>query len=271
MKQILSIQSAVTYGSVGNSVAAPVITKLGMQPLLINTISLAAHPGYGTIAGGATDQTQFSAILEALTTLRVLPHINNVLTGYLGDARQASPIHRMIQDWQTERHDGLYVLDPVLGDEGRLYVNSAVVDQIRQKLLPLAHIVTPNQFELGLLTESKINTVHDAAKAAMTMLQENPNLQAVIATGIAKGKIGISDVKVTRQDVNTLDYAKRPHGVAGGGDLLTAILACWLTAGHDLNAAFAAASHDAHRIIEDSASTIDIALFDNLHRLTTCC
>ena len=103
------------------------------------------------------------------------------------------------------------------------------------------------------------------------MLQQNLNLQAVIATGIENGELGISDIKVTRLDVDTLDYAKRPHGVAGGGDLLTAILACWLTAGHDLNAAFAAASRDAHRIIEDSASTIDIALFDNLHRLTACC
>ena len=132
MKQILSIQSAVTCGFVGNSVAAPVITTLGMQPLLIDTISLAAHPGYGTIAGGPADQTQFSAILEALTTLRVLPQINNVITGYLGDARQAVPIHSMIQNWQTKRHDGLYILDPVLGDGGRLYVDSAVVDQIRQ-------------------------------------------------------------------------------------------------------------------------------------------
>ena len=271
MKQILSIQSAVTFGFVGNSVAAPVITTLGMQPLLIDTISLAAHPGYGTIAGGPTDQTQFCAILKALTTLCVLPKVNNVMTGYLGDARQAGPIHSMIQNWQAERKDGLYILDPVLGDGGRLYVNNAVVDQIRQTLLPLANIVTPNQFELGLLTESKINTVHDAAKAAKTMLQQNPNLQTVIATGITNEELGISDIKVTRHNVNTLDYVKRPHGVAGGGDLLTAILACWLTAGHDLNASFAAASRDAHHIIEDSASTIDISLFDNLHRLTACC
>ena len=271
MKQILSIQSAVTYGCVGNSVAAPVITTLGMQPLLVDTISLAAHPGYGAIAGGHADQTQFSAILEALTTLRVLPQINNVMTGYLGDASQARPIHSMIKNWQTERHDGLYILDPVLGDGGRLYVDSALVDQIRQTLLPIAHIVTPNQFELGLLTDSQINTVRDATKAAKKMLQQNLNLQAVIATGIENGELGISDIKVTRLDVNTLDYAKRPHGVAGGGDLLTAILACWLTAGHDLNAAFAAASHDAHRVIDDSASAIDIALFDNLQRLTACC
>ena len=270
MKQILSIQSAVTCGFVGNSVAAPVITTLGMKPLLIDTISLAAHPGYGTIAGGPADQTQFSAILEALTTLRVLPQINSVVTGYLGDARQADPIHRMIQGWQAERPDGIYILDPVLGDGGRLYVDSAIVDQMRQKLLSVAHIVTPNQFELGLLTDSHIETAHEAAKAAKTMLQQNPNLQAVIATGIANEDHGISDLKVTRHNVTAFDYAKRPHGVAGGGDLLTAILACWLTAGHELNAAFAAASQDAHHIIDDSATAIDIALFDNLHRLTAC-
>jgi len=270
MRQILSIQSAVTCGFVGNSVAAPVITTLGMQPLLIDTISLAAHPGYGTIAGGPADQTQFSAILEALTTLRVLPQINSVVTGYLGDARQAGPIHSMIQGWQAERPDGVYILDPVLGDGGRLYVDSAIVDQIRQKLLPVAHIVTPNQFELGLLTDSHIETAHEAARAAKTMLQQNPNLQAVIATGIANEDRGISDLKVTRQNVTAFDYAKRPHGVAGGGDLLTAILACWLTAGHDLNAAFAAASQDAQHIIDDSATAIDIALFDNLHKLTAC-
>ena len=221
MKQILSIQSAVTCGFVGNSVAAPVITTLGMQPLLIDTISLAAHPGYGTIAGGPADQTQFSAILEALTTLRVLPQINSVVTGYLGDARQADPIHSMIRGWQAERPDGVYILDPVLGDGGRLYVDSAIVDQMRQKLLSVAHIVTPNQFELGLLTDSHIETAHEAAKAAKTMLQQNPNLQAVIATGIANEDRGISDLKVTRHNVTALDYAKRPHGVAGGGDLLT--------------------------------------------------
>ena len=270
MKQILSIQSAVTCGFVGNSVAAPVITTLGIQPLLIDTISLAAHPGYGKIAGGPAEQMQFSAMLEALTTLRVLPQISNVITGYLGDARQAAPIHSMVKDWQAERPDGSYILDPVLGDGGRLYVDSAVVDVIQQKLLPLAHIVTPNQFELGLLTNSQIKTVHEAIEAAKKMLQHNPNLQAIIATGIADEERGISDIKVTRHDVKALDYAKRPHGIAGGGDLLTAILACWLTAGHDLSAAFAAASRDAHSIIDNSANAIDISLFDNLHRLTAC-
>ena len=100
------------------------------------------------------------------------------------------------------------------------------------------------------------------------MLQQNLNLQ--FTHGIANENRGITDLKVTRHSVTALDYAKRLYGVAGGGDLLTAILACWLTAGHDLYAAFAAASQDAHRIIDDSATAIDIALFYNLHRLTNC-
>ena len=218
----------MTCGFVGNSVAAPVITTLGMKPLLIDTISLLRILAMANRWRPA-DQTQFRAILEALTKLHVLPQINSVVTGYLGDARQADPIHSMIRGWQAERPDGVYILDPVLGDGGRLYVDSAVVDQIRQKLLPVAHIVTPNQFELGLLTDSYIGTSNEAAKAAKKILQQNPNLQAVIATGIANEDRGISDLKVTRHNVNAFEYAKRPHGVAGGGDLLTAILACWLT------------------------------------------
>ena len=66
MKQILSIQSAVALGFVGNSVAAPVITKLGHKPILVDTMVLAAHPGYGLIAGGPAISDHFSAILKTL-------------------------------------------------------------------------------------------------------------------------------------------------------------------------------------------------------------
>ena len=102
------------------------------------------------------------------------------------------------------------------------------------------------------------------------MLRQNPLLEAVVATGINNTEQGISDLKISRHDVTERSYAKRPHGVAGGGDLLTAILSCWVTAGHDLDQAFAAASDDAHNIIDRSATAIDIELFDNLQRLTNC-
>ena len=271
MKKILSIQSAVTYGLVGNSVAAPVITKLGMQPLLVDTISLAAHPGHGTLAGGIPNQAQFNAILEALNTLGALQNISTVVTGYLGNAKQIAPIHSMIRAWQAEQPDSLYILDPVLGDEGRLYVDDDVVKKMQDKLLPMAQIVTPNQFELGLLAGIPVNSLGQAQDAANKILKKNPNLTAVIATGINNAPHGISDLNVNRQNMTEQVYSKRPHGVAGGGDLLTAILSCWLTAGHDLETAFNAASCDAHSIIDHSATDIDIALFDNLQQLTLCC
>ena len=69
MEQILSIQSTVTIGFVGNNVAGPVITHLGHQPLLVNTVALAAHPGYGLFAGGPMPDATFNAILRALSTL----------------------------------------------------------------------------------------------------------------------------------------------------------------------------------------------------------
>lgn len=270
MKKILSIQSAVTYGCVGNSVAAPVITRLGMQPLLVDTISLAAHPGYGNMAGGSLDEVQFSNILHAFNTLLVLPKLSSIITGYLGNVGQIEPIQALIKTWQAARPNGLYILDPVLGDSGRLYVDAAIVDAMKRKLLPLAHIVTPNQFELGLLTNTHVKSVAEATEAGRKMLQQNPRLNAVVATGIANLKEGISDLKISRNDVAEHNYAKRPHGVAGGGDLLTAILSCWLTAKHDLDTAFAVASQDAHRVIDRSASAIDIELFENLQQLTNC-
>ena len=270
MKQILSIQSAVTYGCVGNSIAAPVITRLGMQPLRVDTIALAAHPGYGINAGGSLDQADFTDILQSLNTLNILPKIGSVVTGYLGGAGQVAPIEAIIKSWQAARPDGRYILDPVLGDGGRLYVDAAIVATMQQRLLPLAHIVTPNQFELGLLTDMHVADVADATQAGRKMLQQNPLLEAVIATGIPNTEQGISDLKISRHDVAERRHAKRPHGVAGGGDLLTAILSCWVTAGHDADRAFAVASDDAHNIIERSATAIDIELFDNLQLLTAC-
>ena len=97
MEQILSIQSTVTIGFVGNNVAGPVITHLGHQPLMVNTIALAAHPGYGLIAGGPMPDATFNAILRALPNLRKLKTIGSVITGYLGALSQVDAISQLIR------------------------------------------------------------------------------------------------------------------------------------------------------------------------------
>ena len=99
MEQILSIQSTVTIGFVGNNVAGPVITHLGHQPLLVNTVALAAHPGYGLFAGGPMPNATFNAILGALPTLGGLKTIGTIITGYLGALNQVNAISQLIEAW----------------------------------------------------------------------------------------------------------------------------------------------------------------------------
>jgi len=185
MEQILSIQSAVTLGFVGNSVAGPVITHLGHHPLLVDSVTLAAHPGYGLVAGDKIPDDIFSSILDALPSLGALPHIGAVLTGYLGAPSQIDPITKLITAWQAERPKGHYVLDPVLGDNGRIYVDKGLVSTMRDQLLPLASFVTPNQFELQLLSGLDVHDIASADAAALHLLDQNPHLNGVVATGIS--------------------------------------------------------------------------------------
>ena len=268
MKQILSIQSAVALGFVGNSVAAPVITKLGHKPILVDTMVLAAHPGYGLIAGGPASSDHFSAILTTLPKLGALVEIDSLITGYIGTHEQVDPIAALIDEWQDIRPDAPYVLDPVLGDNGRLYVNSDIVQSMCKTLLTRAQIITPNQFELALLSGMEINNATDADHAALTLLDRHVNLRAVVVTGINNDDGKIYD-RLTEAEVQTaISYNKRPVGIAGGGDLLTAIFTSWLASGASIATSFQVASRDAHNIIDSSKGHLEIALFENLPALT---
>ena len=268
MEQILSIQSTVTLGFVGNSVAGPVITCLGHQPLLVNSVALAAHPGHGLTAGGVTPDDTFDAILGALPQLNSLSHIGTVITGYLGAPSQVKSITQLIINWAVERSNGYYILDPVLGDNGRIYVDNKLVTAIRDNLLPLASFITPNQFELGLLAEQPVFDIPSSDIAAKHLLNKYQNLISVVATGINHNDGVVQDRLVSRSDIVELIYKKRPVGIAGGGDLLTTIFASWLAAGQSYEDSFIAASKQAHAIIDLSHNNLEIDLLKNMGLLT---
>ncbi len=267
MEQILSIQSTVTLGFVGNSVAGPVITHLGHQPLLVNSVALAAHPGHGLVAGGAMQSEAFDAILKALPKLNSLPHIGTLITGYLGAPSQVNSIMQLINNWGVKRPNGYYVLDPVLGDNGRIYVDDKLVTAMRNDLLPLANFITPNQFELELLAQQSVFDVPSADTAARFLLDTHQNLIGVLVTGISHDDGTVHDRLVGRLDTFSLIYKKRAAGVAGGGDLLTTIFASWLAANQTYRDSFIAASEQAHAIIDQSTNSLEIDLLKNIQLL----
>ena len=267
MEQILSIQSAVTIGFVGNNVAGPVITHLGHQPLLVNTVALAAHPGYGLFAGGPLPDATFNAILGALPTLGKLKSIGTVITGYLGALKQVNSISQLIEAWHLEQTGGFYILDPVLGDNGRIYVDNKLVIAMRDNLLPLANFVTPNQFELELLSGQTVRDVPSADKAAQHLLKQYPHLNGVLVTGVSDINDSIHDRFISQTDLTDMNFKKRTSGIAGAGDLLTTIFASWLASGHSFENSFRAASAQAHAIVDRSNNHLEIELLENIDLL----
>ena len=270
MKQLLSIQSAVAAGFVGNSVAGPVLTALGQHPLLVDTILLAAHPGYGRRAGGAVPAAILGDVLDGLATLTELSAIGTVISGYLGNADQIDAIAGFIDGWKQSSGQSAadaarrYILDPVLGDGGRLYVAPDLAEAMITELLPRADIITPNRYELSFLSGRRVEDVTAATLAAQSLIPRF-QLEGVIATGIVDGANGTGDLLVEASGTVVWQPARQDaQNVAGGGDLLTATFAGLLNAGNDPQAAFTRASTLAQAVIAASPDGRDLALLDNL-------
>ena len=209
----------------------------------------------------------FNAILGALPTLGKLKTIGTVITGYLGALKQVDAISQLIEAWHLDQTEGSYILDPVLGDNGRVYVDNKLVTSMRDNLLPLANFVTPNQFELELLSGQMVRDVPSADKAARSLLKQNPHLKGVLVTGVSHIDNSIHDLFISQTDIIDMAFKKRTSGIAGGGDLLTTIFASWLASGHSFENSFRAASAQAHAIIDRSDYHLEIKLLENINLL----
>ncbi|WP_420961452.1 pyridoxal kinase PdxY [Brucella sp. IR073] len=151
-KAVLVISSHVVRGSVGNRAAVFALETLGHPVWAVPTVVLPWHPGHGPAKRIVPSQEEFDALIADLERAPWLDEIGAVLTGYLGQASQAASIARLIETIKARNPHVLYLCDPVIGDQEGLYVPEATAIAIRDRLLPLADIATPNRFELAWLT-----------------------------------------------------------------------------------------------------------------------
>jgi pyridoxine kinase len=181
---ILSIQSQVAYGHVGNSAAVLPLQRLGFDVFPLNTVQLAHHPGHGAWRGHKLRPEQLIEILAGLEAKGVLARCAAVLSGYLGDPGMAEVVARAVGAVRSARPDAPYFCDPVIGDdEPGVFVSAGVPETIGRRLIPLADIVLPNRFELAHLTGRRIESLPDALTAAAALRARGPRL--VIVTGLA--------------------------------------------------------------------------------------
>ena len=251
MPKILSIQSAVTMGAVGNTMANLVMPPLGHQLCRIDTIQLSAHPGHGFKAGGSLDDGDFSNLLDGLIRLQAWQNLDGVMTGYMARPVQAQSAAALIRRIRSEKEMPILV-DPAIGDHGRLYVDHAVAEAIAHHLFDVADVITPNAFELGHFTSMTISDRDTAIAAARQILSAHRNLKGVAVTGLAEGE-SIADLWISPDEVVAFDGPRLVHqtkGLSGGGDLFAAIaMGKRMTAHHDWIKALEQASRLSRQIL----------------------
>jgi pyridoxine kinase len=168
---ILSIQSWVAYGHVGNASAVFPMQRLGHEVWAIHTVQFSNHTGYGAWKGRVYDGPMIEELVDGIEERGVLGRCDGVLSGYMGSADIGTAILDAVSRVRAANPKALYCCDPVIGDVGRgIFVRPGIPEFMRDAAVPAADIVTPNQFELEYLTGRTVATLADA-KAAVAELQ----------------------------------------------------------------------------------------------------
>jgi pyridoxine kinase len=151
--KILSIQSAVAHGHVGNSAAVFPLQRIGVEVLPVYTVTFSNHTGYGAWRGPMIDPDDVREVITGVEERGVLPQIDAVLSGYQGGEGIADVIIDAVARVKAANPNAVYACDPVMGNaKSGCFVAPAIPDLLRDRVVPVADIITPNQFELGYLT-----------------------------------------------------------------------------------------------------------------------
>lgn len=230
---VVSVQSQVIYGRVGNNVAMAAFHAAGLCVAAVPTVLLSNTPHYPSLHGGAVPIDWFAGWLDDLVARQCLRRLRLVQLGYLGNAAQAQALAGWLAARQTEQPDLRVHIDPVIGDHDKgIYVDPALVQAYRQQLLPLAHGLLPNGFELAQLTGLPVGHMDETLAAARTLLRGRTRWVAV--TSAAQGSWPAGRIRValvTAQDEHVIEHTRIDAAPKGTGDLFSATLSTGLLAG----------------------------------------
>jgi pyridoxine kinase len=174
---ILSIQSHVTYGHVGNASAVFPMQRLGCEVWPIHTVQFSNHTGYGAWKGRVFDGPMIDEVMEGIADRGVLPQCNGILSGYMGSADIGHAILAAAKRVKVANSQAAYCCDPVIGDVGSgIFVRSGIPEFFRDLAVPAADIITPNLFELEYLSGLKISSILNAKKAIQKVHQLGPKV-----------------------------------------------------------------------------------------------
>ena len=222
---ILSIQSWVSYGHVGNASAVFPLQRLGAEVWAVNTVQFSNHTGYGQWRGQVFGAALIRDLVEGIAERGALGRCDAVLSGYMGDAAIGEAILGAAERVKAANAQAMYCCDPVIGDVGRgVFVRPGIPEFMRDRAIPAADIVTPNQFELEWLTGETVTSL-DAAKRAVAILQGR-GPRCVLVTSLHTADAPEGSIELLAGEAGAFWHLRTPMlpiSVNGAGDAIAAL------------------------------------------------
>ena len=222
---ILSIQSHVAFGHVGNASAVFPMQRLGVEVWPIHTVQFSNHTGYGAWRGRVFDGPAIEDLVEGIAERGVLPSCDGVLSGYMGSADIGTAILSAVARVREANPAALYCCDPVIGDVGRgVFVRPGIPEFMRDQAVPAADIITPNQSELEYLSGVRISTLDHAREAVAVVQRLGPRV--VLVTSLHTSETPHDAIDLLAGEGGRLWLVRTPKlsiSVNGAGDAIAAL------------------------------------------------
>jgi len=226
-RAVIVVSSHVVRGSVGNRASVFALETLGHPVWAVPTVILPWHPGHGRATRIVPPAADFAALMRDLENAPWLGEVAAVLSGYLGGAEQAEAIASLVEAVKRKNSNAVYVCDPIMGDKGGLYVPEATAAAMRDVLLPIADLATPNLYELAWIAGRDLSTLKDAMAAAA----EAAPPAMLVTSSPASVPGSIANLLLTPYEAYLAEHRAVENPTKGPGDLTAALYTAWILKG----------------------------------------
>jgi len=252
---ILSIQSHVAYGHVGNAAAAFPLQRLGIEVWQVHTVQFSNHTGYGSWKGAVFDAGMIREVIAGISERGALRLCDGVLSGYMGSPDIGEAILDTVLRVRRANPAMRYCCDPVIGDVGRgVFVRPGIPEFMRERALPAADVITPNQFELELLAGRETKTMADALAAVAALHARGPG--AILVTSLHTNETPAASIDMIASDGKhrfLVRTPKLPITVNGAGDAIAALFFAHYLQSQSVAQALSRAASSVFGILERTA------------------
>ncbi len=254
---ILSIQSSVAYGHVGNSAAVFPLQRMGFEVWPVNTVQFSNHTGYGQWRGSVLPAEDVAGIVRGIEERGVLGSCDAVLSGYMGDASLGEIIVGAVGRVKGLNEEAVYCCDPVMGDVGRgFFVRPGIPEFVKEVAVPAADVITPNQFELEFLTGVEVGDLDDALEAAEKARKLGP--ETVLTTSLRRRDATADTIEMLAVSGEGAWLVQTPLlalEVNGAGDATAALFLAHLLRGAPLSEALSMTASAVYAVLEETYRT----------------